>query len=249
MPTPSHDTFQIGTDYAETVELRDGTKARLELIDPSDRETLERAFHRLSSETRYRRFLGPKSDLSDDELDYLTDIDQYDHVAIGARVEQSDGLDEGIGVARCVRLDGPPGTAETAITVVDDYQGLGLGGLLLDRLVVAARERDIHTFRASLFARNRPMRKLLEDLGPVEVVERAGAVVTLDVRLDDYPVEDVDDVSTRPLETSEEPEAEESDRGPLARLLSMTASGAIDFVRDFRRAVRETRNPDDDSRD
>lgn len=248
MTTPDDDTFELGPDYAEVVELRDGTRARLELLDPSDRETLERAFHQLSSDTRYRRFLGPKSDLSEDELDYLTDIDQYDHIAIGAKLESSD-RPEGIGVARCIRLDEPPGTAETAITVVDEYQNLGLGSLLLDRLVVAARERDIRMFRASLFARNRPMRRLLEDLGPAEVVERAGAVVTIDVRIDDYPVETAEEVATSPVDRDETQAAEARDRGPLARLLSMTASGAIEFVRDFRRAVRETQDPDDESED
>jgi len=133
----------------------------------SDRDLLRRGFERLSPESRYRRFFTAKVDLSEAELDYLTDIDQYDHVAIGAFEERPDGNEDGLGVARFVRDANHPDAAEAAIAVVDDAQGLGLGSLLFQRLIAAARERGITRFCSYVLGTNRPMQEMLRELaGP-----------------------------------------------------------------------------------
>ena len=67
---------------------------------------------------------------------YLTEIDHHDHEAIIALEEESG---EGIGVARYVRNPTHPETAEVAVTVIDEWQGRGLGTLLLEVLGQRAR--------------------------------------------------------------------------------------------------------------
>ena len=47
--------------------------------------------------------------------------------------------------------------AEVAFVVADDYQHHGIGSLLLDELVQAARERGIRTFLAETLSENRTM--------------------------------------------------------------------------------------------
>ena len=86
-------------DYLEHAELRDGTPVLLRLLRPTDKQLLRTGFEHLSSESRYARFFTPKTSLTDDELRYLTDIDQEDHVAIGAASER-DGQETGLAVAQ-----------------------------------------------------------------------------------------------------------------------------------------------------
>ena len=62
-------------------ELRNGVQIEIRPIRPGDRQVLLEAFDRLTPESRYRRFFGPMPVLHERELDYLTQIDQDNHVA------------------------------------------------------------------------------------------------------------------------------------------------------------------------
>jgi RimJ/RimL family protein N-acetyltransferase len=161
--------------------LRDGTPVLVRPIRPEDKELLRRGFERLSEESRYRRFMTAVTELSEEQLRYLTEINYIDHFAWAAMLR--DRPDEGLGVARYVRLQDEPDVAEAAITVVDDYQGKGLGTLLLGLLAVAARAADIRAFRAWVLAENTPVIDLLEQVGAQASYDEPG-VIRLDVPLD-----------------------------------------------------------------
>lgn len=173
-------------DYREEVTLDDGTKVVLRPIGAGDKALLLEGFQNLSDESRYRRFHGPKGSLSPAELRYLTECDGYDHFAIGAATERDGGL-HGLGVARIIRQKDKPDTAEAAITVVDEAQGHGLGRILGDRLVEAARERGISRFRVMLLAENDRARALLDEVAPSDIlkppVETEGSSMTFEVEL------------------------------------------------------------------
>ena len=156
------------------IVLRDGSRVRLRQGRSSDKELLRRGFERLSPESRYRRFLAAMPELREATLRYLTEIDHHDHEAIAALDEKTG---EGIGVARYVRDPERSDVAEVAVTVIDDWQGKGVGTLLLEVLSARAREEGITTFTALMLASNQEMMDLLDALGPVRVVDReAGAV-------------------------------------------------------------------------
>ena len=127
------------------IALRDGSHVRLRQGHSSDRDLLLRGFERLSAQSRYQRFLAPMPALSDSMLRYLSHIDHRDHEAIVALDEQTG---EGLGVARYVRNSEHPDRAEVAVTVIDDWQGRGLGTLLLEVISARAREAGITTFTA-----------------------------------------------------------------------------------------------------
>jgi GNAT superfamily N-acetyltransferase len=146
--------MRFGPSYCEQVRLADGLRVWLGPVRPDDKRRLLEGLSRLSPGSSYFRFMGARRSLSERDLHYLTEIDGIDHFAIGAVLVQPDGSEEGIGVARFIRLPGEPAVAEPAITVIDDYQGKGLGGLLLRRLVRAARERGVHRFRCQFLADN-----------------------------------------------------------------------------------------------
>jgi GNAT superfamily N-acetyltransferase len=171
-------------DYTEHAELRDGTPVLLRLLRPTDKELLRTGFERLSGQSRYARFFTPKTALSDDELRYLTEVDQEDHVAIGAASER-DGEQSGLGVARFIRFADRRDTAEAAIAVADHAQRKGLGRLLLLRLIAAARERGIERFRFEVLPSNAAMTTLIAEIAPERTVETADGALSIEIALSD----------------------------------------------------------------
>jgi len=158
--------LRYGESYQETVTLPGGERVRLRPVRPSDKELLVEGFAKLSPESRYARFMTPKKSLSASELVYLTEVDGFDHFAIAAARSRLVGRELGLGTARFVRLVGQPDTAEPAVTIIDAFQGKGLGLLLLGRLVEAAWERDVRWFRSELLAENVAMKGLVASLSP-----------------------------------------------------------------------------------
>jgi RimJ/RimL family protein N-acetyltransferase len=131
-------------------------------ITPADRERLGQAFGRLSERARRDRFLATKPWLSPDELTYLTNIDHRSHEALAA-VDPASG--DIVGVARYATPPGETGVADMAVTVLDVWQGQGIGTLLGRRLLRRAADNGIARLTATTFADNRPARALLHRLG------------------------------------------------------------------------------------
>jgi GNAT superfamily N-acetyltransferase len=152
-------------------------------IRASDKKRLLEGFHRMSPESRYRRFFSPLHDLGAGQLRYLTEVDHHTHEALAA-LDATDG--EPLGVARFIRDKDDPRVAEVAVAVVDEWQGRGLGTELLRGLAARAREEGVEQFSAFVLQENRPMLELLEEVGDVRVVSRENGVVEL---LTDVPAE------------------------------------------------------------
>ena len=144
------------------VRLRDGSAVLIRPVRPADDGLLADGFARLSDRSRRMRFLGAKEALSAAELRYFTDVDHRDHEALGALDHARGG---GVGIARYVRDREDPHTAEIAVTVIDDWQGRGLGTELLARLSDRARQEGIDRFTAAVAADNAAMTRLLRNLG------------------------------------------------------------------------------------
>lgn len=152
------------SDYGEhPALLRDGTTVKVRPIRPEDKEALAAGLSRVSAESRYRRFLRPVTSLSPKELAYLTEIDYSNHFAWVAVDPDDDQY--GLGVARYVRDAKDPTVAEAAVIVVDEYQGKGLGTVLLRLLVATALDKGITTFRGWVLGDNIEVRRPLERLG------------------------------------------------------------------------------------
>ena len=151
---------------ARMVELsmRDGTPFRVQLcVEPGTphspeflRGQITEAFGRLSNQSRWQRFAAPVHRLSDRQLDYLTDLDNYDRVAWCASVGRGD-QEKGIGLARYIRLHDEPDVAEFALTVVDAYQGQGVGSQLMQKLIETARHNGLRTLRGYVLRGNQRM--------------------------------------------------------------------------------------------
>ena len=162
------------------VALRDGSRVRVRPVRASDADLLRKGFEHLSDRSRYQRFLASTLELSDSMVRYLTEVDHHDHEAL---VALDAATDEGVGVARYVRDLERPTRAEAAVTVVDDWQGRGVGTLLLELLTARAREEGVTSFTALMLATNTEMMDLLESIGPVEVLDRDAGTVEVETPL------------------------------------------------------------------
>ena len=136
--------------------LRDGTGVCVRAIRPDDKERLQSAFARLSPRTVYQRFFHPVTELTDDDLRNLTEVDFRQHVGLVLTVGA--GPHEClIASGRYVRVVDDGDTAEVAFTVVDEYQGHGAAPLLLRELAAIARRCGVRRFVALVLTDNREM--------------------------------------------------------------------------------------------
>lgn len=138
--------------------LANGQQIFIRPIRPDDKSRLQEGLKRLSLETVRRRFLAAKPSLSPSELRYLTEVDGVNHIALVALSTTTGRL---VAVARAVRLADEPETAEWAIVVADELQGVGLGTRLIQALVDEARAVGIHRFTATIDGENRAVARLL----------------------------------------------------------------------------------------
>lgn len=152
--------------HTKTVALREGTSVLIRPIVPEDKQLLDMGFQRLSPESRYLRFQYTISRLNEDELRHLTEIDYHDHFAWAA-LAMNEPETSIIGVARYIRMAPSSDQAEAAVAVVDDYQGRGLGSILLALLAQTAREHGIRFFIAFVQPVNARV---------IRLARRAGAV-------------------------------------------------------------------------
>ncbi|WP_257460122.1 GNAT family N-acetyltransferase [Archangium lipolyticum] len=175
------------TGWRERLTLADGTEVELRLVQPRDAELLLEGFERLSPRSRIGRFHAPKSRLSEQEVRYLTTVDGDQHLALGAVSLGPEGRERGLGIARFIRLAPSSDVAEAAITVVDAAQGKGLGRILLERLMEAARERGVERFECHIQPGNAAMIRLLNRLLPDGMHEEDEDTLRITVPLSSTP--------------------------------------------------------------
>lgn len=151
------------------VELAEGTRVDIRLIEPADAYALLRMFDRLSPESLYHRFFSPMPRPRRAALLHLAGLDHERHEAMVAEVDR-----EIVGVAR---YDGRADAddAEVAVIIDDAWQDLGLGTHLLHRLAGVGARRGLVAFRAVVLGENRRVLPFLRRLSPdAEVRFRGG---------------------------------------------------------------------------
>jgi GNAT superfamily N-acetyltransferase len=157
----------------------DGVLCRIRPVRAEDKALIQEAFARMSARSRYLRFFAPLHDLSEAMLTALTTADR-DHFALLALACEGDH-EALAGVARYVRL-AEPDSAELALTVVDAYQGRGIGHLLLDALVLEAVQAGVTRFQGEILGENLAIRAVLGAAGATLRLNDHGSVgFTLDL--------------------------------------------------------------------
>ena len=168
-------------EYSAIEFLPDGRRVEIRALRPEDQVDLLAAIGRASAQSRYRRFFGAKRDFSEKEVAFFLNVDFTNHVALVAEIEE---------VGRPVIVAGGryvverPGVAEVAFVVIDEYQGQGIGGALLQHLAVLARSSGLKQFIAEVLPENIPMLKVFEKSGLKCITKRTLGAVQVVLQLD-----------------------------------------------------------------
>jgi protein lysine acetyltransferase len=153
------------------VTLRDGTAAGFRPILPGDQYELVRGERLFSAETRYRRFFAA-ADMTPALARYLAEVDYVDHFAWVA----VDSAAVPVGGGTYVRSVPDRALADISFLIEDEFQGRGLGTLLMGALAIAARRNGIARFAADVLAENAAMRAILDRAGITWQPAQAGVV-------------------------------------------------------------------------
>lgn len=172
-------TAPYPNQYEFPERLKDGTPVLIRPIRPEDAPSHYAFLRSLSPETLYNRFFGFRKEVTDAQMVRFTQIDYDREIAIVARVEQG-GEEITVGVNRLV-YDPHRSAYEFAVVVADAWQGSGVGGLLMEKIVHIARDRGIRTVHGLVLGSNHKMVSLARRFGFVVSGRDADAVV---IRLD-----------------------------------------------------------------
>ena len=164
--------------YSEVETLRDGRRVDIRALRPQDRDDFVAAVRRIGRDSLYRRFFAVKREFSEKETAFFVNVDFVDHVALIAVVEE-EGKPMIVGGGRYIVVK--PGEAEVAFAVVDDYQGQGIGTILMRHLVAIARRAGLAELVADVLPENRQMLTVFQKCGlPMQTRQVEGSVhVTL----------------------------------------------------------------------
>ncbi len=143
--------------------LADGRKVMVRPMNPGDADAERDFIVALSPQSRRYRFQEQIGEPSPEMVARLVDVDHVNDEAFVALSEDSE-FGSIVGVSRYA-VGNDPLECEIAVTVRDDWQGQGLGTLLMQRLIASARERGLRRMVSLDFAENTEMAALAHHLG------------------------------------------------------------------------------------
>jgi RimJ/RimL family protein N-acetyltransferase len=150
------------SNYSAVEKLRNGQRIEIRALKPQDRDDLMAAVDLTSSDSLYRRFFSVRRHFSETEESFYLNVDFVSHVALIASADENG---QPIIIAGGRYVVGEPGQAEVAFTVVDKYQGRGVGAALLRHLAMIARQAGLRELVAYVLPDNRAMLKVFEKSG------------------------------------------------------------------------------------
>jgi acetyl coenzyme A synthetase (ADP forming)-like protein len=158
------------------VVLRDGSTVHIRPATRDDLRLLEDYFIGLSDESRRLRFWTPSVDVTEQSR-RAVDVDDVNHMTLLA----VGGVDRPrmLGGAQFYR-EGSSHRAEVSMSVTDEFQGHGLGSILLGILAQAAREVGITTFFAEVLPENHRMIGVFRDSGFMSTIHAKPGMVEVE---------------------------------------------------------------------
>ena len=156
---------QAGTlevQSAARLVLQDGRRVSIRPVAPADAAGLGELYARCSDDSRFFRFHAGKPGLRRAEAEYLAGSDGAGRVALVATISEK-GEERIVADARFDAV--VPGDVEAALLVRDDFQGVGLGGVLLQHLVGVAASLGHRRLVLDILAGNHRMVALARRLG------------------------------------------------------------------------------------
>jgi acetyltransferase len=168
------------TELEEGAWLKDQSHVLLRPIRPEDEPAHKQFVLKVSDEDRYKRFFADVGELGHEELARMTQID-YDREMAFVAIGQDGAFSQQIlGVVRAIS-NPDLSDAEFAILVRSDLKGLGLGKLMMEKIVRYARERGIGQLSGMTMPSNRGMINLAKRLGFKIDIQLEDGVVNMEL--------------------------------------------------------------------
>lgn len=150
-------------ELEEAVSLPDGSTLLIRPVRPQDEPTFVTGFAQLSTEEVRMRFMYTFKELTHEEAARLTQIDYDRDMAFVVFRQRPDQPLESCGVARLMRADEE--RVEFAIILLKAATGIGLGSLLVRRLIGYARTCGFRELFGEILRENGPMLALCRAMG------------------------------------------------------------------------------------
>lgn len=147
----------------EAVHTADGRELVLRSIEPGDVAAVQRCFKRLPPQDVRRRFMHAMSELPMSMAQRLCRIDPELEAAF-VLIDETVKPAELRGVGR-IFVDVASNSAEFSVLVEREWTRIGLGALLMQRLVDESRRRGLDEIWGYVLMENRPMLQLCKELG------------------------------------------------------------------------------------
>ena len=161
----------VPADLEKDVVLRDGRTVHLRPATAADEELVQDYLIGLSDETRRLRFWSTTIDVTDLAARAVR-ADYPDHLTILA---MTGGDGHVVGGVQYIKEN--PVRAELSVSVADEFQGTGLGSLLVGEVIAAAHEAGVTMLEAEVLPENHRMIQVFRDSGyPLSIRAKPGVV-------------------------------------------------------------------------
>ena len=173
---------------SERVRLPDGSWGVLEPLRPEHKAVILAECDHLSERSRYLRFLTAVPTLTPSMLHQLVDeVDGVNHQALTIAMQQPDGHLEPAGLARLIVDPHLPDAADVAVTVLDRWQGRGIGTVLLAALL-RGRPPQVRRLVTTVSAENPASLAMLRRVGTATTTRAGPGILDIEVQLPPLPV-------------------------------------------------------------
>jgi acetyltransferase len=144
---------------ASDARLGDGREARIRPVECGDGPAVQAFVERLSAATSRRRFFRPVKALTPSALARVVEVDYSRSMSVVAEAEGRI-----VGLAEYVASPGER-SADVAVVIADEWQGGGLGRILLGALLAHAANQGLARLRGEALADNAPILALTHRFG------------------------------------------------------------------------------------
>lgn len=165
------------------VDLKDSTRVYLRPLKLTDESMLRDMFYKLSPDSIRYRFFRMIKTMPHEKLQAFLQVDYDADMAISVLTDAAEDSAEMIAIAHYSK-DPRTNFADAAFLVRDDYQGKGIGTILMNTLVDAARERGIAGFTADVLVDNAGMLRIFHKCGYAVESEMEGGEYHLTIAFD-----------------------------------------------------------------
>ncbi len=167
--------------YESHITAGNGRDVFIRPIREDDGPLLNDLFNKLSPESRYFRFLSSREFLPEALIYQFTHLDYYKNFALAAQIDE-EGRRAIIGVGR-YGYDYFQKRTDFAIAVRDDWQRLGLGMILLEKLFAIGKEHGITRFSAEIDPQNMGIKRLMTKMGYDMKYTRLSTSLTFEIEV------------------------------------------------------------------